>query len=375
MNKERTELKKARRWVVKLGSALLTKNGCGLRAESLHNWVAQIMELRHRGCDVVIVSSGAIAEGINRLGWKHRPKTIHELQAAAAVGQMGLVQAYETCFQKYDVHTAQILLTHDDIANRKRYVNARRSLRTLIDLDVIPVVNENDTVSTDEIEFGDNDILAGLVANLIEADILVILTDQQGLLDQDPKINPNAKLVSEAKAGDQSLKQYAGDGGDLGRGGMKTKLRAAEVAAKSGTDTIIASGLEKNILQHIADGKDVGTLLTSSSVEHLTARKQWLAGQTKVHGKLILDQGAVDVLVDKGKSLLAVGVTSVEGNFRRYEIVSCMNDKGCEIARGQVNYGAIEARKIAGKPSDQFEQLLGYIDEPELIHRDNLVLT
>ncbi len=224
---------------------MLTNEGCGLRVESLQLWVNQIMELRRRGCDVVIVSSGAMAEGITRLGWKHWPKAIHELQAAAAVGQMGLVQAYESCFQRYDVHTAQVLLTHDDIANRKRYLNARSCLRTLIDLDVIPVVNENDTVSTEEIRFGDNDTLAGLVANLIEADILVILTDQQGLLDQDPKINPDAKLVSEAKAGDQSLKQYAGDIGDLGRGGMITKLRAAEVAAKSGADTVIASGLEK----------------------------------------------------------------------------------------------------------------------------------
>jgi len=373
MKSNRNRIKQAKRWVIKLGSALLTDEGCGLRVESLQLWISQIMELRKKGCDVVIVSSGAMAEGITRLGWKHRPKAIHELQAAAAVGQMGLVQAYESCFQQYDVHTAQVLLTHDDIANRKRYLNARSCLRTLIDLDVIPVVNENDTVSTDEIRFGDNDTLAGLVANLIEADILVILTDQQGLLDQDPKINPNAKLVSEAKAGDQSLKQYAGDGGDLGRGGMITKLRAAEVAAKSGADTVIASGLEKNILRQIADGKNVGTLLTSS-IEPLTARKQWLAGQTQVHGKLILDQGAADVLVDKGKSLLAVGVTNVEGNFRRGEIVACINDKGCEIARGLVNYGAIEARRIAGKSSDQFEQLLGYIDEPELIHRDNLIL-
>ncbi len=373
MSEERSELKNARRWVVKLGSALLTEDGCGLRRELLQNWVSQIMDLRCHGGEVVVVSSGAIAEGINRLGWTHRPSAIHELQAAAAVGQMGLVQAYESCFQKYDVHTAQILLTHDDISNRQRYLNARSSLRSLLDLNVVPIVNENDTVSTDEIRFGDNDTLAGLVANLIEADVLVILTDQKGLFDEDPRQNPSANLIQVAKAGDTSLEKYAGAGGKLGRGGMKTKLRAAEVAAKSGTDTVIASGLEKNILQQIADGKDVGTLLTSS-IKPLTARKQWLASHSLVHGRLVLDQGAVDVLCKQGKSLLAVGVTAVDGDFHRGEIVACISEEGDEVARGLINYGTKEANKIIGKPSDQFEQLLGYIDEPELIHRNNLVL-
>ncbi|MEE9551882.1 MAG: glutamate 5-kinase [Gammaproteobacteria bacterium] len=373
MSNNRDRLKQARRWVIKLGSALLTNNGCGLRIESLQNWVAQIMELRQRGCDVVIVSSGAIAEGITRLGWTKRPRAIHELQAAASVGQMGLVQAYESCFQHYAVHTAQVLLTHEDIADRQRYLNARSSLRTLIKLNVIPIVNENDTVSTDEIRFGDNDTLAGLVANLIEADLLVILTDQQGLFEQDPRVNAQAKLVHEAEAGDVSLEKYAGETGALGRGGMLTKLRAAAMAAKSGSDTVIASGLEQNILEKIADGQDIGTLLTSSQ-EPLKARKQWLASHSLVHGKLILDQGAVDVLCKRGKSLLAVGVTAVEGDFRRGEIVAAVDTEGQEIARGLVNYGSSETSIIIGKPSEQFESILGYVDEPELIHRANLIL-
>jgi glutamate 5-kinase len=373
MSDNRTRLTKARRWVVKLGSSLLTNNGFGLRDDSMQAWVNQIMELRKQGCSIVIVSSGAIAEGISRLGWKRRPHAIHELQAAAAIGQMGLVQAYETCFKKFAVHTAQILLTHDDIADRQRYLNARSSLTTLIKLGVVPVINENDTVATEEIRFGDNDTLAGLVANLIEADVLVVLTDQAGLYEQDPRINPTAKLIAEAEAGDRSLDNFAGTVGLLGRGGMKTKLRAATLAAKSGADTVIANGLEENILTRIAKGEMVGTLLTTSRVP-LTARKQWLAGQSQVQGRLILDQGAVTVLRNQGKSLLAVGVLQVEGDFRRGEIVSCIDEERCEIARGLVNYGASDARKILGKSSDQFEKLLGYIDEPELINRDNLVL-
>jgi len=373
MTNNRDRLKDARRWVIKLGSSLLTNNGCGLRVESLQNWVNQIMALRKRGCEVVIVSSGAVAEGVTRLGWKRRPRTIHELQAAAAVGQMGLVQAYETCFQKFGVHTAQILLTHEDIRDRQRYLNARSSLNTLIKLGVVPVINENDTVSTDEIRFGDNDTLAGLVTNLIEADTLVILTDQQGLFDQEPRNNPAAKLIEEADANDSTLQQYAGDGSILGRGGMLTKLRAAKLAAKSGADTVIAAGLEQDVLARIAEGQNTGTLLTSNHAP-LTARKQWLAGLSQVHGRLVLDPGAVNVLRDQGKSLLAVGVRAVEGDFRRGEIVSCVAEDRTEIARGLVNYGASDARKIIGKPSNQFEELIGYIDEPELIHRDNLVL-
>jgi glutamate 5-kinase len=373
MSNNRDRLKNASRWVIKLGSSLLTNNGCGLRVESLQNWVNQIMELRKRGCEVVIVSSGAVAEGVTRLGWKQRPHSIHELQAAAAVGQMGLVQAYETCFQNFGVHTAQILLTHEDIKDRQRYLNARSSLNTLINLGVVPVINENDTVSTDEIRFGDNDALAGLVTNLIEADMLVILTDQRGLFDKDPRHHPAAKLIEEADANDPMLQQYAGEGGILGRGGMLTKLRAAKLAAKSGADTVIAAGMEQDILPRIAEGQSIGTLLTSNHVP-LTARKQWLAGLSQVHGRLVLDPGAVNVLRDQGKSLLAVGVRAVEGDFRRGEIVSCVAEDRSEIARGLVNYGASDARKIIGKPSNQFEVLLGYIDEPELIHRDNLIL-
>lgn len=373
MSDNRNRIKDAHRWVIKLGSSLLTNSGYGLRVDSLQNWVDQAMALRKAGSEVVIVSSGAVAEGITRLGWKKRPHSIHELQAAAAVGQMGLVQAYDTCFQKFGVHTAQILLTHDDIADRQRYLNARSSLNTLIKLGVIPIINENDTVSTDEIRFGDNDTLAGLVTNLIEADALVILTDQQGLYNQDPRDNPDAKLIEEADANDISLQQFAGEGGMLGRGGMLTKLNAARLAAKSGADTVIAAGMEQDVLLKISEGQNIGTLLTSSHAP-LTARKQWLAGQSQVHGKLILDKGAVDVLRSKGKSLLAVGVRAVEGDFRRGEIVSCLAEDRSEIARGLVNYGASEARKIMGKPSDKFEQLLGYVDEPELIHRDNLIL-
>ncbi|NIN34742.1 MAG: glutamate 5-kinase [Gammaproteobacteria bacterium] len=373
MNNERKKLGQARRWVVKLGSSLLTNNGCGLRVDSLQAWVNQMMDLRKQGCDVVVVSSGATAEGVARLGWKKRPHAIHELQAAAAVGQMGLVQAYETCFQQYAVHTAQILLTHADIADRQRYLNARSSLSTLIKLGVVPIINENDTVSTDEIKFGDNDTLAGLVANLIEADLLVLLTDQQGLYDQDPRVNPSATLITEADAGDLTLLRYAGKGGVLGRGGMQTKLHAATLAAKSGASSVIASGHETNILTRLAAGEDLGTLLKCSRTP-LTARKQWLASQSRVQGKLILDAGAVTVLVEKGKSLLSVGVQAVEGDFRRGEIVSCLDEDRREIARGLVNYGASEARKIMGRPSDKFESLLGYVDEPELIHRDNLIL-
>lgn len=373
MSESRKKLAKARRWVVKIGSALLTNNGFGLRHDSLDRWVTQIMQLRQQGIEIVLVSSGAVAEGISRLGWNHRPHAVYELQAAAAVGQMGLIQAYESCFQRYNTHTAQVLLTHYDITDRERYLNARTSLRTLIDLDVVPVVNENDTVATNELRFSDNDTLAGMVANLIEADLLVILTDQDGLFKSDPQINPDAELVHEARVGDSVLKEYAGEGGTLGRGGMLTKLQAADTAAKSGTDTVIASGLAVNVLQAIATGETIGTLLTAPR-ERLAARKQWLANQSWVMGKLTLDNGAVNALCSQGKSLLAVGVTTVEGDFKRGEIVACLDKDGNEIARGLVNYNADESQRIMGKSSDAFEELLGYIDEPELIHRDNLII-
>lgn len=373
MSKDRATLKNCKRWVIKIGSALLTNDGGGLRAESLMVWVEQIMALKERGVDVVLVSSGAVAEGISRLGWKQRPVALHDLQAAAAVGQMGLIQAYEQCFQKYDAHTAQILLTNEDISDRRRYLNARSTLRTLVDLGIVPVVNENDTVATDEIQFGDNDTLAGLVANLIEADLLVILTDQDGLFDEDPRKNANANLIQHAQANDNTLDQYAGKGGELGRGGMQTKLQAARVAARSGASTVIASGLTKGVLNRIYEGDDIGTLLSSKQVP-LAARKQWLASQQQTKGRLILDEGAVKVLTAKGRSLLAVGVKSVEGSFKRGEIVSCVDEQGKEIARGLVNYDSDETLKIAGQGSERIEELIGYVDEAELIHRDNLIL-
>jgi len=373
MSDGRERLKQAKRWVVKIGSALLTNEGSGLRAESLDVWIKQVMSLKQNDIDVVLVSSGSIVEGINRLGWRSRPSALHELQAAAAVGQMGLIQAYEQCFQKYDTHTAQILLTSDDISDRKRYLNARSTLRTLVNLGIVPIVNENDTVATEEIQLGDNDTLAGLVANLLEADVLVILTDQSGLYESDPRVDSSAKMIEEARAGDGELEQYAGKGGTHGRGGMLTKLMAARTAAKSGADTVIASGNEVDVLTKIAAGESVGTLLTAGQAP-VAARKQWLAGQSQVRGRLILDKGAVKVLTDDGKSLLAVGVMEVAGNFKRGEIVSCMDEAGREVARGLVNYNKEESEKIAGQSSDKIESLLGYVDEAELIHRDNLIL-
>ncbi len=360
-------------WVVKLGSALLTDDGCGLRTEAIADWVAQMAQLRTRGLRFIIVSSGAIAEGRARLGWNLRRVSLHEQQAAAAVGQMGLIQAYESAFQGYGIHTAQILLTHDDVADRKRYLNARSALRTLLELGVVPIINENDSVATDEIRFGDNDSLAGLVANLAEADRLIILTDQPGLYDRDPREFPDARLIRTGQAGDPSLLECAGPGGTLGRGGMLTKLKAAETAAKSGTETVICSGLEAGVLLKIAAGEQTGTLLGVAR-SPLAARKQWLAGHKRPAGVLVLDDGACKVLAERGSSLLAVGVVSVQGEFNRGEIVSCTDRDGKEVARGLVNYDAGETRRIMGKSSDRIEELLGYVDDEELIHRDNMVV-
>lgn len=374
MSTNRDKLKTANRWVVKIGSALLTDNGCGLKSETVATWASQIMALIKEGREVVVVSSGAVAEGITRLGWSRRPEALGELQVAAAVGQMGLIQAWESCFKRHGLHTAQILLTHDDIADRRRYLNARSTLRQLVKLGVIPVVNENDSVATEEIQFGDNDHLAGLVTNLIEADLLVLLTDQEGLYEQDPRHVSGARLISEGRAGDPALNAFAGSGGSLGRGGMQTKLKAAATAAKSGASTVIASGLHEDSLIRIARGDDIGTLLVSDN-EPLAARKQWLASHARVAGHVVLDDGAVRVLSGQGRSLLAVGVTAVNGNFKRGEIISCVNSEGREIARGLVNYNAQETRQIMGQPSSRFVEILGYADEPELIHRDNLILT
>jgi len=373
IEKNRQDLKKSRRWVVKIGSALLTADGSGLDQEAIADWVKQIANLRAQGLEIVLVSSGAVAEGMKRLGWIKRPHTLFEQQAAAAVGQMGLVQAYESCFQQHDIHTAQVLLTHEDLSDRQRYLNARSTLRSLLDLGVVPVVNENDTVVTDEIRFGDNDTLAALVANLIEADALIILTDQQGLFDKDPRTNSDAKLVHEASADNEALEQMVGGSGDLGQGGMLTKLRAARLASRSGTATVITHGRTPEVLTQVRAGDEVGTYLQPGQVP-LVARKQWLAGHLQLQGKLTLDDGAVKVLRDAGRSLLPVGVVAVEGNFKRGEAVACVDDQGQEIARGLVNYSSEETFKIMGRSSDELESVLGYVDEPELIHRDNLVL-
>ena len=371
---QRSQIGTARRWVVKIGSALVTNDGRGLAREAICTWVAQMATLRQRGIEIVLVSSGAVAEGMSRLGWVSRPKAVHELQAAAAVGQMGLVQVWETCFKEHGLHTAQVLLTHDDVAGRDRYLNARSALRTLLALGVVPVVNENDTVATDEIRLGDNDTLGGMVANLVEAGLLVILTDQGGLYEADPRVNPGVPLVKEARAGDPALEVMAGGSGALGRGGMRTKLRAATLAARSGAATIIAPGRRPGVLLDIAAGAEVGTLLLPSQAS-LAARKQWLAGQLRVKGTLQLDEGAVRVLTGSGRSLLAVGVRGVDGKFGRGELVACLAPDGREVARGLVNYDSEETRRIMGLASSRIEELLGYVDEPELIHRDNLVVT
>ncbi len=364
----------AKRLVVKVGSSLVTNEGQGLDHAALARWAEQIAELRHRKKQVVLVSSGAVAEGMKRLGWKRRPHALHEQQAAAAVGQMGLVEAYESCFRKYGMHTAQVLLTHEDLSHRKRYLNARSTLRTLLELDVIPIINENDTVATDEIRFGDNDTLAALVTNLIEADALVILTDQSGLYTKDPRRYKDAELIGEARADDPDLEKMAGGAGShLGSGGMLTKVLAARRAARSGAATIIASGVEPDVLVRLAGGEAIGTQLIAETMT-LAARKQWLADHLQVHGKLKLDDGAVRALKVDGKSLLPIGVYELTGEFERGEVVSCLDSQGMEIARGLVNYGSAETRRILKAPSHEIEARLGYVDEPELIHRDNLVL-
>ena len=371
---DKLKTSECKRWVIKIGSSLLTADGRGLDVAAIDSWVDQMAALKQGGLELLLVSSGAVAAGMTRLGWSERPHALHKLQAAAAVGQMGLVQAYESRFQKFGLHTAQVLLTHDDLANRQRYLNARSTLQTLLDLNVIPVVNENDTVTTEEIRFGDNDTLAALVANLIEADLLVFLTDQQGMFSSDPRSNPDAELIQEALAGEERLESMAsGSGGVLGRGGMLTKVRAATRAARSGTLTVIASGREENILQRIGAGTFRGTRLYPAR-EPLAARKQWLAGQLQVRGSLLLDPGAMNVLKCDGSSLLPVGVTRVEGEFERGDLVVCFGPGGEEVARGLVNYSAAESRRIIGYASTRIESILGYVDEPELIHRDNLVL-
>jgi glutamate 5-kinase len=372
---DRQKIANSRRWVIKVGSSLVTAKGLGLDHAAIGDWCAQIAQLRQSGKQIVLVSSGAVAEGMARLGMKKRPTVIHDLQATAAVGQMGLVRAYEDEFKKHGLHAAQILLTHEDVADRGRYLNARGTFNTLLELGVVPVVNENDTVATDEIRLGDNDTLGALTVNLIEGDLLVILTDQEGLYDADPRNNPEAKLISEAELSDVRLAGMAGDSkGELGRGGMRTKLSAAYTAARSGAATVIAHGRKPEALLQIARGETIGTLLKPADAP-MAARKRWIAGQMQLRGKLWLDEGAVKVLRGAGKSLLPVGVKRLEGEFERGDLVACVDPDGREIARGLVNYAMADAHKILGVKSDDLAARLGYTGDAELIHRDNLVLS
>jgi len=367
-------LASARRIVVKVGSSLVTDEGRGIDAQAIGNWSRQLATLARDGREVVMVSSGAIAEGMKRLGWATRPKELHELQAAAAVGQMGLVQMYETQLRSHGMASAQVLLTHADLADRERYLNARSTLLTLLQLQVIPVINENDTVVNDEIKFGDNDTLGALVANLVDADALVILTDQRGLYAADPRKDPAARFVDRAVAGDPELERMAGGAGSqIGRGGMITKILAAKRAAGSGASTVIAWGREPEVLLRLAAGESIGTLLVASTPK-LAARKQWMADHLQLRGAVVVDDGAVRKLREEGKSLLPIGVLAVSGDFARGDVIAVRSQAGAEIARGLANYSAPEARLIARKPSSQIEGLLGYANEPELIHRDNLVL-
>ena len=368
-------LRDARRIVVKVGSSLVTNEGRGVDADAIGNWCRQLAALAAQGREVVMVSSGAIAEGMKRLGWSTRPKELPDLQAAAAVGQMGLVQMYETQLSGHGLRSAQVLLTHADLADRERYLNARSTLLTLLALKVIPVINENDTVVNDEIKFGDNDTLGALVANLIEADALVILTDQRGLYAADPRRDAAARFIDVASAGDPELERMAGGAGSsLGRGGMLTKVLAAKRAAGSGAGTVIAWGREPDVLLRLAAGEAIGTSLWAATPK-LAARKQWMADHLQLRGSVTIDAGAMLKLRDEGKSLLPIGVVEVDGMFARGDVIAVRAMGGAEIARGLANYSAAETRLIARKPSAQIEAALGYASEPEMIHRDNLVLS
>ena len=363
----------ANRWVVKIGSSLITDVRLGIHVERVQSWAQQISDLKQENVEIVLVSSGSIVEGMKRLGWEKRPHEVHLLQVAAAVGQMGLVRTYEIAFEKHGYQTAQILLTNADLANRKRYLNARNTLRTLLEFGIVPVINENDTVTTEEIKFGDNDNLAGLVTNIVDAELLVILTDQKGMFESDPRNDPNAKLIRKAEASDKKLDLVVGPGSQLGRGGMQTKLDAARKAARSGAATVIASGLEEGQLQKIRKNEISGTLLYSST-GRIAAHKQWLAGRLRVAGKLHLDEGAATALLERGSSLLPVGVRKVEGKFERGDLVVCVNPNENEIARGLINYDSTEANCIQGCRTNRIENKLGYIRSHEMIHRNNLVI-
>ncbi len=367
-------IQKSKRLIIKVGSSLVTNDGKGLDSAAIAKWAQQIAQLRAMDKEVVLVSSGAVAEGMQRLGFEKRPSETHELQACAAVGQMGLAQIYESSFRRYGLGTAQVLLTHADLADRERYLNARSTLFTLLRLGVVPVINENDTVVTDEIKFGDNDTLGALVANLIEADALIILTDQKGLYTADPRRNPDAKFVHEAKAGDPSLEAMAGGAGTgIGRGGMLTKILAAKRAATSGAHTVIAWGREDAVLTRLASGEAIGTQLLAQTAQ-LTARKQWMADHLKTVGGVVLDAGAVQKVRAEGKSLLPIGVIQVTGDFGRGDVITCVDEQGNAVARGISNYASSETRRIIRHPSSEILSILGYVEEPELIHRDNLVV-
>jgi glutamate 5-kinase len=370
-----TLLRDAHRIVVKVGSTLVTNEGRGLDETAIGEWCRQLAALARGGREVIMVSSGAVAEGMKRLGWTARPHAVNELQAAAAVGQMGLAQMYETKLREHGMRSAQVLLTHADLADRERYLNARSTLLTLLQLNVVPVINENDTVVNDEIKFGDNDTLGALVANLVEADALVILTDQAGLYDADPRRHPDAKLVREARAGDPALEAMAGGSGStLGKGGMITKILAARRAGGSGASTVIAWGREPDCLLRLAAGEAIGTLLVATTPKH-QARKRWIADHLQVRGSVTVDDGAAAKVRAEGKSLLPIGMTAVEGEFSRGEVIAVRDGAGREVARGLANYASAEARLLCRKPSNQIEQLLGYVAEHEMIHRDNLVVT
>ncbi|TFW13767.1 glutamate 5-kinase [Massilia arenosa] len=364
----------AHRIIIKVGSSLVTNEGRGLDHAAIAKWAAQISALRGLGKEVVLVSSGAIAEGMLRLGFEARPTDVHELQACAAVGQMGLAQIYETSFRAHGIGTAQVLLTHADLADRERYLNARSTLATLLRLGVVPIINENDTVVTDEIKFGDNDTLGALVANLIDADALIILTDQHGLFNADPRKDPAAYLIKEGKAGDPALEAMAGGAGSsIGRGGMLTKILAAKRAAGSGAHTVIAWGREHEVLTRLAAGEAIGTQLTAQTAQQ-KARKQWMADHLHTAGKVVLDAGAIEKVTREGKSLLPIGVVAVEGQFGRGAVITCVTEAGLAVARGLTNYTSSETRLILRKPSSEIEAILGFMEGPELIHRDNLIL-